>query len=340
MTGVVHHGLVRAALLCATLPAAAMMFGLAAPPGTMAAAPIEQAASSAPPPESSQSKPSGPAGGQPVAPGFRTGAAGVSIDVLVTERDRPAPGLTAADFELTDNGVPQDVDVTIVKDRAIDVLLAFDTSPSLGVEGLRHLIGATDTLLAGLTARDRAALVTCSQAVVIRQTLTADFARLRDIMRRLTLFGRTAIADAVYAATTLQEAPDRPALLLVFSDGVDNASWLSDAEVFETVRRHALVPYAVAVVPRTPDGRPFPGGGGAADLFLKDLVEIGGGQLIRAEKTEEVERHFAVALDNFRQRYLLTYTPRGVDGSGWHAVAVKSKNRRHHVRARAGYFVR
>jgi VWFA-related protein len=274
--------------------------------------------------------------GQPL---FRTRAAGVSIDVLVTDRKGPVAGLTTADFELADRGVPQQIDVAIVKDRPIDVIVVLDISPSLGERGLRHVIGATETLLAGLRKDDRAALVTCSNAVVIRAGLTADHARIRDVARGLTLHGRTSIIDATYAATTLPEAADRASLLLVFSDGIDNSSWLARDTVLDIVRRSSVVPYVVATVPTSTTGVSMGRTAGidAAKLFLDDLVTTGGGVLTHSEETSEIERLFVGALDSFRHRYLLTYTPRGVEGAGWHPVTIRVKGRGYRVRARSGY---
>jgi len=40
---------------------------------------------------------------------FRSATELVSVDVLVTDGRSPIAGLTAADFELTDNGAPQTV---------------------------------------------------------------------------------------------------------------------------------------------------------------------------------------------------------------------------------------
>jgi VWFA-related protein len=259
-------------------------------------------------------------------PRFRTGAAGVSVDVLVTDDERPVAGLTAADFELTDGNVPQQIDVTSLKDRPIDVIVVLDTSEGLREAGLRHLIGATDTLLASLRKEDRAALVTCSQAVVIRSGLTTEHARVREIVRGVTLHGRTSVIDAAYAATTLQEIAERSSLLLVFSDGIDNSSWLPRGAVLDIIRRSAVVPYAVALTTRS-----------APELFLNELVKTGGGVLINAEDTGQIERRFAEALDSFRHRYVLTYTPRGVEGAGWHPLTIKVKDRRYRIRARSGY---
>ena len=42
-------------------------------------------------------------------------------------------------------------------------------------------------------------------------------------------------------------------------------------------------------------------------------------------------------MTEFRTRYLLTYTPRGVDAGGWHPIEVRLKNKKGKVTARRGY---
>jgi VWFA-related protein len=288
----------------------------------------------------------------PGEPTFRTRASGVRIDVLVTNGDVPVPNLTAADFELTDSGVAQDVEVTSLRDLPVDVIIVLDTSGSLGDGGLEDLLSATDTLLGSLRDGDRAGLVTFSRAVMMRSALTPTHQSVRDMLNGLKAEGTTSVIDATYAATTLHTQTDRSALLLVFSDGIDTASWLRPEKVLETVRRSAVVPYAIVVgdaaeaagmkptalatdQPRPPEPRePLD----ATDSFLRDLVTTGGGLFMPASDTRHLERRFAEALDNFRQRYVLTYTPRGVDAPGWHPVTVKAKGRLR-VRARPGYLV-
>jgi VWFA-related protein len=296
-----------------------------------------------------------PPAAPPAEPTFRTRTSGVRIDVLVTAGDRPGdrpiPNLTAADFELTDTGVAQQVEVTSVRDLPLDVIVVLDTSGSLGDDGLEHLVRATDTLLAGLHENDRAALVTFSRKVIMRSALTPAHDSVRDMLKGLKAEGTTSVIDATYAATSLQTQtqPDRSTLLLIFSDGVDTASWLRPEKVLETIRRSAVVPYAIVVgdaatlIPDTPASDPARPPEpreriDATDSFLRDLVVTGGGLFMPAADTQQLERRFAEALDNFRQRYVLTYTPQGVDARGWHPVTVKVKGR-HRVRARPGYFV-
>jgi len=54
------------------------------------------------------------------------------------------------------------------------------------------------------------------------------------------------------------------------------------------------------------------------------------------EKTERLDSIFVDILREFRQRYLISYTPRGVTREGWHKLDVRVK-RRGTVKARPGY---
>ena len=339
-------------LLALALFCAAGVCVIAQPPQVPSqTAPSQPASQTAQPPQApSQTAPT--PGDQPApTPTFRTRAAGIRIDVLVTDNERPVSGLTAKDFTLTDSGVAQDIEVSSLRDLPVDVIIVLDTSTSLREEGLRHLVRATDTLLASLQPQDRAALVTFSQVVVIRSGLTPEHARVRDIVSELKIDGTTSAIDAVFAATTLQTQADRSSLLLVFSDGIDTASWLRADQVLATVRRSAVVPYAVVLNsevtatggtripyrmrPSQPvNDEPFDG----TESFLRDLVLTGGGVFMPAQDTRGLERRFAEALDSFRQRYVITYAPRGVEGAGFHPVNIKVKGG-HRVRARPGYLM-
>jgi VWFA-related protein len=281
-------------------------------------------------------------------PAFRTRSEGVRIDVLVTDGQKPVAGLTTKDFALTDHGVDQDVEATSLAVMPLDVILVLDLSVSLGDEGLVHLTRAADALLARLRPMDRAALVTFSQVVTIRSALTMEHAAVRGLLKDLRVQGMTSAIDAAYAGMTLQQSADadRPTLMLLFTDGLDTQSWLRSEAVLDTARKSVAVPYAVVAGdgvkafstqtssllsggrPREPSAR-----------FLWDLVQVGGGLFMNAEATNQLERRFTEALDNFRQRYILTYAPRGIDLKGWHPVTITVKNRRYRIRARPGYFV-
>jgi VWFA-related protein len=283
----------------------------------------------------------------PSTPTFRTRGEGVRIDVLVTDREKPVVGLTTKDFTLTDRGIGQVVEAASLAEMPLDVILVLDLSVSLGEEGLRHLTLGADALLARLRPADRAALVTFSQVVMIRSGLTADHERVRGMVKGLRVHGMTSAIDASYTGMTLQQDADRPTMMLVFTDGLDTQSWLQAEAVLDTARQSVVVPYAVVAGEgvksfTTPSPSLLAGGAprNPSARFLWDLVQAGGGLFMNAERTNQLERRFTEALDNFRQRYILTYVPRGVEGKGWHPVTIAVKDRRYRIRARPGYFVR
>jgi VWFA-related protein len=71
--------------------------------------------------------------------------------------------------------------------------------------------------------------------------------------------------------------------------------------------------------------------------FLGDLADQTGGRLFKVESTRGLSAVFLEVLDEFRQRYLLSYSPSGVSQQGWHQLTVRVKGRDATVRARPGY---
>lgn len=265
------------------------------------------------------------AAAQQPPPTFSTATEAVRVDVLVTEGDRPMLGLTPADFEVRDNGVVQDVSFVSTETLPLNVILALDTSASVSGEPMRHLQSAGRTLLERLQPEDRAALVTFSHEVALRQPLTREVARVGGELARIEPRGETAVIDGSYAAVMLGDTDVGRDLVIVFSDGVDTASWLPADRVLDAARRSDVVVYGVSVR------------GTERPEFLRELSRLTGGSLLEVDSTRDVSGAFVRLFQEFRQRYLLSYAPRGVSSDGWHELKVTVKRRRATVNARAGY---
>lgn len=256
---------------------------------------------------------------------FTSRADAVRVDVSVTSRGRPVAGLTPDDFEVFDNGVRQQVLFVDTAELPIDLVMALDVSGSVTGERLDELRAASETALGFLTPRDRAGLLTFSHEVVLRTPLTADLARLRGALDVPPERGRTALVDAAYAALLQAGGGTGRALAVVLSDGVDTASWLRAADVIETAKRLDVVLFGIST--------------GAPDRnVLDELADASGGDLIRIESTRELTATLRTLMQDFRQRYLLSFTPAGVARGGWHTLDVRVKGRGRTVKARAGYF--
>ncbi|HEY7923380.1 MAG TPA: VWA domain-containing protein, partial [Vicinamibacteria bacterium] len=207
----------------------------------------------------------------------------------------------------------------------LNVILALDTSASVSGEPLQHLQSAGRTLLDRLEPEDRAALVTFSHEVTLRQALTREVDRVGRELAGIEPRGETAVIDASYAAVMLGDTDVGRDLVIVFSDGVDTASWLPGDRVLDAARRSDVVVYGVSVrSSERPD-------------FLRELSRVTGGSLLEVDSTRDLGPAFVRLLQEFRQRYLLNYVPRGVSPEGWHELRVTVKRRRATVSARAGY---
>jgi VWFA-related protein len=258
-------------------------------------------------------------------PAFTTKIEAVRVDALVTDHNQPVRGLSAADFEILDNGVPQQVDLVSSEQIPVNVILALDMSDSVAGERLDNLRDAGKAAIASLGAADQAALVTFSHAVSLGAPLTHDAAAVRDALDESVGAGQTSLVDGVLAAMIVGESDVGRALLIVFSDGLDTSSFLTADAVLDSARRSDVVAYAVAVQSR------------AKLDFLRALTSLTGGRLMELEKASDLASTFRAIVDEFRQRYLVSYTPRGVSKEGWHRFEVRVKRRGVTVKARPGY---
>lgn len=75
----------------------------------------------------------------------------------MTHRGRSVQGLQPADFEVVDNGVPQQVTYAAYEQIPLNVVLVLDASESLTGGRLEHLVDAGNVVLDGCNADDQAA---------------------------------------------------------------------------------------------------------------------------------------------------------------------------------------
>ena len=146
-------------------------------------------------------------------PRFSVSVDAVRVDALVLDGDRPVPGLTAANFELHDAGVPQRIDAIGYEDEPLRVMLALDTSYSVSGEPLAHLRDAAAGVIALLAPRDRAAVLTFATEIDLVCDWTGDRERLARSLDRARGAGATALNDAAYAALVTRDTEPGRALV-------------------------------------------------------------------------------------------------------------------------------
>ena len=190
------------------------------------------------------------------------------------------------------------------------------------------------------------ALVTFSHELHIAVPLGGDPSTVRRAVDKLEAGGHTALWDGVYAGLKLPVAGGRP-MVIVFTDGRDDLSWLSQEQVLKVARESEAVVYVVAITPRYEEVvtgasimRPEREIVEPAHIRLvREIAEATGGRLWYAGVSAQLEPTFLRILAEMQSRYLLSFVPTGVARAGWHRLAVKVKGRKGTVRSRTGYFV-
>ncbi|HVL67019.1 MAG TPA: VWA domain-containing protein [Vicinamibacterales bacterium] len=286
---------------------------------------------------------------------FRSSVDAVHVDVQVMSGRRPVSGLTAADFELRDSGVVQEIRAVSSGTLPITLLLALDTSSSTAGAMLRHLKTAAREAVGTLRPDDQAMLISFANRVSAQAGPTGDRQALGRAIDALEADGATALYDAVFTAIAVRERVPGRVVLLLCTDGLDTASWLDAGRVLDAALRSDVVVYGVSATPlfvastdreaplvdarrsairRWFGSEPalFPQG------FLEEVAERTGGEVVYVRDGRELARVFTRVVGDFQNRYVLSYSPQNVPDSGWHPIEVRLKNRRGSVQARRGYW--
>ncbi len=274
---------------------------------------------------------------------FRVDVRTVYIDVFVTRNGKQVTGLAAEDFEVYDNGVKQTVQLADTEGLALSVLLLLDTSGSITGSRWNQLREAAVAFARELGGEDETALLTFSRRARLRMGFAegrdALYAALADRGER----GPTALNEALFFGLNVLESREGRPLALILTDGVDNASWLSEESILQMARFSEDVVYAlfVTALGRVTIRAPLSAASSkpeGAEQFLSDLTRATGGRLIRLDSTRNLGEDYLEILAEMKTRYLLTFGPQGVSDSGWHRLEVRLPGKRGtRLRARSGY---
>jgi VWFA-related protein len=275
---------------------------------------------------------------------FRSTTAVVSVSVSVKRGNNVVANLKAADFTLLDNGVPQTVEAVSIESVPIDVTLFLDTSGSTSgkLDEMQHDV---QTILQLLRSGDRFRLLTIGDTV--NQPVPWVPAGTKVNVSIQAVGGISLVNDALMFGLLHRPEPDRRHLIVGMTDRRDCGSVVPASLVLDLAGRSDAVMHLVD----------YSGGGGDAhyrvrscspqaapdgERILTRAAERTGGQLreqSRFFRASSIARAFTSIFDDFRQSYVLRYSPSGVKGPGWHAIAVlvpAAKDAT--IRARQGYY--
>lgn len=261
----------------------------------------------------------------------------VVLLVTVTNGDGdPVTTLDRGAFRVYENGRPQTISLFRREDVAISLGLIIDNSGSM--RSLRPTMEAAAlAFVRASNPLDEIFVLNFADMPRIDVPFTSDPRLIEGGVTRLDSIGGTAIRDAILVAGRYlndHAAHDRRALLLL-TDGRDNASGASRAELHEFVDRSGVAIFAVTLLRA--------GGstsGGTGDAELQELADLTGGSDHRVGSISDVNRIILEIARQLRNAYTIAYTPanEALDGT-YRSVRVEvTRPRGLTARTRPGYW--
>jgi len=270
------------------------------------------------------------------------GAEYVMLPVLVTDKDgKYVEGLTKDDFVIRVGDSRVDFD-TFERDEGAAVSFAFlvDTSGSMGVGSkLENAKNAIRSILRNRVPGDDFALFTFSEGKVrLVSDSSPDPTGLVKELWDLEASGQTALFDAVAMTPELMKGRNNKRAILLFTDGVDNASELSAAKMAEILQRVSVPVYAIGMKNASFDVVKEQERREMSIENLELLAGSSGGKMHLVGRDDDLRPLAARISSEVRQQYLLGFAPSGKGDVKYRIVFVSvAKPGSWVVRTRRGY---
>jgi Ca-activated chloride channel family protein len=255
---------------------------------------------------------------------------------VVDDKHRLVNGLTKSDFEVFENGQPQQIRSFRREDIPVAVGIVIDNSGSM--RDKRPAVNqAAVNFVRASNPNDEVFIVNFNDEYYLDQDFTDKIPLLKDALDRIESRGGTALYDAVVASADHLKKSARleKRVLLVVTDGEDNASRES---LEQAVRRlqaeNGPTVYTVGLLGEEKQRR--------ARRALQAMAEQTGGVAFFPKDLNEVNSITQEIAHDIRNQYTITYkpsTPQSI--GGYRTVKVEAHApgyKRLIVRTRSGYY--
>lgn len=250
----------------------------------------------------------------------------------------PVSGLGIADFQVYEDGVLQQIESFSHGDIPVTVGLVIDNSGSMRPKR-SEVIAAGLAFARASNEKDQMFVVSFNERVFFglpaNTAFTNDGIQLELAMSQFAAEGMTALYDATAAGIEHLKKGDRDKkVLVVVSDGGDNASRHKMAQVMTQAKQSEVIIYTIGIFDRDDlDRNP---------KVLKQMAKATGGEAFLPQSIKEVVPICERIARDIRNQYTITYAPTNIKYDGKNRVIeVKARTperERLVVRTRTGYY--
>ncbi len=264
----------------------------------------------------------------------------VILSATVVDRHNAlVSGLTKGDFQVFENHVFQQIRNFSHEDVPVAVGLVIDNSGSMK-QKRSDVIAAALSFAQSSNPQDQMFVVNFNEHVTYGLPPGIPFTNRHDQLQialsTIKADGETSLYDAIAMALDhlTQSKCDKKVLILI-SDGGDNASKHSLARVIEMAKHSNAMIYAIGILDEQ-DGDQSPG---VLSRFAKET----GGEAFFPESSKDISSICEEIARDIRNQYTLAYVPIIVNrDGGYRVVDVRASSPVHRhltVRTRTGYFM-
>jgi VWFA-related protein len=267
---------------------------------------------------------------------------------VLDKKGRMANDLKQEDFRVYENGALQQLSVFSHADIPVTMGIVIDDSGSMR-EKREAVNAAALAFVKTSNPQDQVFVVNFNDVYYL--DTPGDFATniedLKSALDKIDSRGGTALYDAVYASLDHVKLGNRDKkVLLVITDGEDNASRYSFEELLRYAQKSTAVIYTIGLLGSEEPGGLFKIHGGSAHRaakILEKIAEATGGQAYLPKSLEEVGGTCEQVAHDIRNQYTLAYYPSNARKDGtFRGVRIDAFAPGSHtklaVRTRPGYF--
>ena len=255
---------------------------------------------------------------------------------VVDDQNHPLLGLARSNFEVIEDGKPQEM--TSFRTERVPVALGILIDNSGSMLPKRAKVNeAALQLVDASQPEDRIFIVNFGEGAFLDQDYTQDVGKLRAALLRVETRGSTALYDAIIAAVhhLNQTSPLQKKVLLVVTDGADNASQATFQQVLHELQsKNGPVLYTIALEQNERRDE-------ANRQSLSTLSEQTGGAAFFPSSLDEVQSIANTIAQDIRSQYVIGYRSSNPDTPGtYHSIQLQVLDGSLQLRAvtRSGYY--